>query len=200
VPNTPGLRKTRARSAVWGLFLSMCVLWVWTVSVNTKGPVASEDDCQSCDKVFMAGLRCCLTTEAPNNVTIDALAEIEREAFHTMPTLRPSVQAGEPARDHQGARSQRSSAARQDAVSAVGDRELEFPVSNPQQYPSRACRNVHGYCSPFRRARRQTVRQCGDEPQRSPPPSARQVRSLPVGATCIPTSRTQPPQPALRRR
>jgi hypothetical protein len=60
--------------------------------------------------------------------------------------------------------------------------------------------SVHGYCSPFRRARRQTVRQCGDEPRRSPPPSARQVRSLPIGATCIPTSRTQPPQPALRRR
>jgi hypothetical protein len=34
-------------------------------------------------KVFMAGLRCCLTKEASNDVTIDALAEIEHEAFHT---------------------------------------------------------------------------------------------------------------------
>ena len=81
------VQKTRASfwwPAVWGLCWSMCALSVWTISANTEVPVASEKTIASAVmKAFMAGLRCCLHDRS-NDVTIDALAEIEREAFHTI--------------------------------------------------------------------------------------------------------------------
>ena len=88
------VQKTRASfwwPAVWGLCWSMCALSVWTISANTEVPVASEKTIASAVmKAFMAGLRCCLHDRS-NDVTIDALAEIEREAFHTIPPLAPPI-------------------------------------------------------------------------------------------------------------